>query len=395
MSKMFQRKPVSIVCVSNDPQVLNDCLVKSIKAHLSAAPQTELIVVENSQQQFPSAGAALNHGASLSHHEVCVFVHQDVYLHSLMRLEEAAAALWNDPEIGLVGAIGMTASRKFCGRVRDRVVLLGRATNEFAEVHSVDEVFFMVRRDQILHAPLTEDADLSWHAYAVEYCARMRKLGKRVMVGRIPLTHNSLMTNMDRLTEAHAHVGALYPEQLPINTTCGVIDGVTAKRTKLFASHRWRYQWLRGSYHAYLARRAVGRLPVVLSHIHFDIDNVLEDCGEPNLAVVALGSERDQDIDLAECIELHRLGRTLTFQVSDAQAVMNLLSGGTHGNSLLLTNFDKAFLTKVRGFNKEGDALLGFSWFTGFWLLIGPAAKASPEAWRLPSTKPLGLRGVR
>ena len=43
--------------------------------------------------RFGSAGAALNDGARRARNGVVVFVHQDVYLHSLVALEEAAAAL--------------------------------------------------------------------------------------------------------------------------------------------------------------------------------------------------------------------------------------------------------------------------------------------------------------
>src|ERR1700757_2148227 len=126
MSKTHQRTPVSIVCVSNNSQVLNDCLIRSVDTHRTTAPETELIAVDNSRKQFSTAGAALNHGGSLAHNEVCVFVHQDVYLHSLVRLEEVAAALLTDNGIGLLGAIGITANGDLPGRIRDRVVLIGR-----------------------------------------------------------------------------------------------------------------------------------------------------------------------------------------------------------------------------------------------------------------------------
>jgi hypothetical protein len=373
---------------------LNDCLIRSVDTHRPTAPKTELIVVQNSQKQFSTAGAALNHGVSLAQNEVCVFVHQDVYLHSLVRLEEAAAALVTDTEIGLLGAQGITSNGDLRHRVRDRVVLTGRASDGFAEVDSLDEFLFMARRDQLLQAPLSEDPNLAWHAYAVEYGARMRHLGKRVMAGRIPLTHNSLTTNLDRLTEAHTYVGLLYPEQLPINTTCGVIDGAPAKQPKFLARHRWRYRWLKGSRRVYSARRALGQLPVVLSDIRMDVDNLLENCGVERLTVIALESALNQDADLSKPIELQRLGRTLTFRVANSQALVDWVSSCGEAESLLLTNLDGAFLRKLRGLRRDADWLLGFTQSMGFWLVTGPAAKASPEAWRLPSAKPLGRRAV-
>ena len=392
MSDALRRIPVSIVCVSNNPVVLNDCLIRSVDAHRPTAPRTELIVVQNSQKQFSSAGAALNHGVSLAHNEVCVFVHQDVYLHSLVRLEEAAAALVTDTGIGLLGAQGITASGELCQRVRDRVVLTGRAIDGFAEVDSLDEFLIMARRDQLLATPLSEDPNLAWHAYAVEYGARMKHLGKRVLAAPIPLTHNSLTTNLDRLKEAHSHVGLLYSEQLPINTTCGIIDGAPARQRKFLASQRWRYRWLRGIRQAYSGRRALGVLPVVLSDIRLDVDDLLEDCGEERLTVVSLESAPNPDADLAEAIELGRLGRTFAFRVANSQTLLDWVSSCGEAESFLLTNLDSAFLRELRAVRRDTAWLLGFTQSLGFWLVTGPAAKASPVAWRLPSAKPLGLR---
>ena len=90
------RTPVSIVCVFNDPEVLEQCLARSIAAGLSGAPDTEFLPVDNRGGAFSTAGAALNHGAGLAHNPVIVFVHQDVVLHSLEELERAAHILEGD-----------------------------------------------------------------------------------------------------------------------------------------------------------------------------------------------------------------------------------------------------------------------------------------------------------
>ena len=394
MTDTRRRVPVSVVCVSNDRQVLNDCLIRSVDTHRPTAPNTELIVIENSEKQFPTAGTALNHGVSLAQNEVCAFVHQDVYLHSLVRLEQAAAALVADAEIGLLGAQGITANGELCQRVRDRVVLTGRGIDGLAEVDSLDEFLFMAHRDQLLHAPLSQNPDLAWHAYAVEYGARMRQLGKKVVAARIPLTHNSLTTNLDRLKEAHIHVGELYPEQLPINTTCGTIDEAPAKQAKFLVGQRWRYRWLKGSRQAYSARRALGELPIVLSDIRFDVDDLLENCGEQGLTVVSLESATSPDADLAEWIQLSRRGRTFAFRVADFQALVDMVSSCSESESFLLTNLDCASLRKLRDMRRSATWLLGFTQAIGFWLVIGLAAEASPKAWRLPSAKPLGLPAV-
>ena len=128
-----RRLPVSVICVFNDPDVRRGCLDRSIADHRGEA-EVEYLPIDNVDGAFATAGAALNHGASLARHEHLVFVHQDVYLHSLAALEAAAGALADDPGIGLLGAIGVDASGELVGRIRDRVSLLGEPPDRPSEV---------------------------------------------------------------------------------------------------------------------------------------------------------------------------------------------------------------------------------------------------------------------
>lgn len=391
MTEGNPRTPVSIICVSNNAGVLNDCLVRSVEAHRVTAPETELIVVENSEGQYPTAGAALNHGVTLAHNDVCVFVHQDVYLHSLIKLEEAAATLLADRTIGLLGALGIAGNGDLAGEIRDRVILLGRSLDGVAEVDSLDEVLFMARRSLLVEEPLSEHGDLAWHAYAVEYGARMKCAGFRVVAAQIPITHNSLTTNLARLSDAHGHIGRLYPEQIPIVTTCGIVRNGDARR-KFLPRHRWRYRWIRGSRQAYLARRAVGPLAVVLSDIRFDIDALLEDCNATQVTIAALKQTLDIDTALEQSIALHRLGRRCSFCAVSLHGLRELLARRQAPESVLATNLSLAALAALRTMLVDQDnALIGFADPIGFWLIVGPAAAASPAAWRLPSARPLFL----
>ena len=102
-------------------------------------------------------------------------------------------------------------------------MLLGVPVQQPVDVDSVDELLFMVPRPLVLRHPLTESPDMAWHAYGVEYGLRVRRLGLRVGVTDIPLTHNSRTANLARLDVAHAAVAARYPELLPVRTTCGVV----------------------------------------------------------------------------------------------------------------------------------------------------------------------------
>ena len=105
-SRESHGRGLSIVCVFNNPQVRAECLDASIKAS-DGACEIQYIPIDNTRQTFTSAGAALNHGARQAAHEFLVFVHQDVYLHSIDRLVEAAEWLTRD-DWGLLGACGIT-----------------------------------------------------------------------------------------------------------------------------------------------------------------------------------------------------------------------------------------------------------------------------------------------
>ncbi|MFV0458008.1 MAG: hypothetical protein ACK5MT_04435 [Actinomycetales bacterium] len=225
---------ISVVCVFNDAAVLSECLQASVEGYRGDI-DVQFIPVDNREHTFSSAGSALNHGARQARHPLVAFVHQDVYIHSFERLLEAEAELhagW-----GLIGANGVRHDGTNCGRIRDRVQIIGTPAPTPVEVDSVDEVLFLTTRQQILDHPLSEDPELSWHAYAVELGLRLRRTGQRIGVADLGVTHNSLTTNLAKLDLAHRHVGDLYREFLPVRTTCGTIQA-RGRTTSLLATAR-------------------------------------------------------------------------------------------------------------------------------------------------------------
>lgn len=261
------RPGVSIICVYNDPDVRVDCLDRSVNA-ADDPSRIEYIPVENAGGEFASAGAALNAGVLRARHDVVLLVHQDVYLHSIDRVLEVATMLEGN-RWGLLGAIGVTAKGQKIGRMRDRVWLIGRDAPYPVEVDSVDEVLFIGRREVLLQNPLSEDEHLAWHAYAVELCVRLRAQGLMTGAVNLEITHNSLNTNQYKaqLDVAHRHVAALYPDQLPIRTTCGVVRAPPLRGRVPVLKTPLALPWT-------LAARARRRIdaPVVLSDINLVVD---------------------------------------------------------------------------------------------------------------------------
>lgn len=387
------RRPVSIICVFNDADVRQQCLDRSIEQHLHEAPETEYIPIDNVDGSFGSAGAALNHGASLASRDVLVFVHQDVYLHSLRALEEAAEVVAGDGGFGLLGAIGVASDGHLHGRIRDRVVLLGEPATQPTYVDSLDEVLFVAPRRLVLQEPLTESPEMAWHAYAVEYGLRVNGLGLRVAAINLPLTHNSLTTNLDRLDVAHAAVAVSHPGSLPVHTTCGTIAPAMPGRqsSRFLRSHRWRYRWLKESAAVQSARRVAGGSQFVLSDIRLDIDAVIADGLDSPLVVLNLDGAEPPFVDeFPSPLELTRLGAPVALSSGRIRDLAEAVDGWRPGSSMLLTNLKSADLKELSPRFPRGRHLIGFHDGIGFWVLVGPAG--IPEHLRSQRSTPLGMR---
>lgn len=374
-----RRAPVSIVCVYNDEAVLDSCLRQSVRAQSTDAPETELIAVDNREGRFSTAGAALNHGARIARNPVVVFVHQDVVLHSLPRLEEVAAELLDATDIGILGACGIDADRSIVGRIRDRIVPIGELAPTPRDVDSLDEVLLMTTRDQILREPFAEEPLLAWHAYGVEYAARMRRAGLRAVARDIPLTHNSLSTNLAKLDLAHRHVGDAYPELLPLHTTCGTIRRSGATADRLSAGLR-RYNsarlWWNESLVARTTRRASPDSAQVLADIRMLIDDALETGGKASLHVIDLDPEAVATFSQ----HLDRFGRPFRVTAAGADEARRMIAERQPDELIFVASLTPDVLAAWGPLEGEPH-LLGNSHSTGQWALFGATAAELASLW--------------
>lgn len=393
MSMASRREPVSIICVFNDPEVRRHCLDRSIEQLRAEAIDIDYVPVDNVDSAFDSAGAALNHGATLARNDYFVFVHQDVYLHSVRALEQAAGLLADDGSLGLIGAIGITAEGRLLGQIRDRVVLLGESAPEPVDVDSVDEVLFMTSRVNLKAEPLTELPELAWHAYAVEYGLRMRALGKRVVATNLAVSHNSLTINLAKLDAAHTRVGSAYPAALPVRTTCGTITSATTGSTKpaLLRAHRWRYPWLKESLLAHRGRRAARGGTFVLSDIRRDIDDAIAGRPEP-LAVVNLVESYDAFPDDGSPLTLLRRGQPIEPSTLPRPELAGLLASWQSDTSMLVTNLRDSDLAAAAGTIPPDRRLAGYHEGIGYWLLLGPVLDTPARQWYSVRATPAGMR---
>lgn len=381
---------LTIACVFNDLGVRSHCLDRSLAAY-NGRVTLQYLPIDNTTHAFASAGAALNHAVRLAQHEVVVLVHQDVYLHSIDRLASAAAAL-DDPQWGVLGASGVTADRRWVGRLRDRVILIGDPASTPVEVDSLDEVLFMARREDLLAEPLSEHPDLAWHAYAVEYSLRMRGAGRRAGAVDTAITHNSLTANLARLHEAHRHVGMRYAGHRPIHTTCGTVTarGRGWADVPVVRNHRWRRTWLRQSRKAARVRASLG-VPVVLADIAHEVDFLAFSTGSP-LHLVNLDSAGGFDGAAAAPVQLERRGRPILMSSVSGRSgdeLAEVLGGLAAADHVLLTGLAIDDLDRLRSCFNSGDWLAGVQWDEA-WMIGGPNASHPPAVWSRPQARPLG-----
>lgn len=387
---------ISIVCVFNDVDVRQHCLDRSISDYQGAGA-VDYVPVDNTTHAFTTAGAALNHGARLARHDVIVFVHQDVYLHSIDRLIEAAALLPEGGPWGILGASGVAESGAVVGRLRDQVQLLGSDAPLPVAVDSLDEVLFMIRRSQVLAEPLSEDPELAWHAYGVEYGLRMKALGLGVGAVNLAVTHNSLTINLARLNVAHARVAALHPSAVPVRTTCGTVGGDSTSRLKslpvigpVAAKHGWRYQWFQESRLARRASRRAG-LPAVIGDIRRSVDT-LEVGSDRTLHVVNVDDVGGFVGYGANPLALLRREQPVCARTVDTpDDLVAALESLPAGESTLVTDLDVDHVEPVGELLRERgeEAVLGVH--DGMlWLLTGSAATHLPETFGTRRATPLG-----
>ena len=367
---------ISIVCVYNDPDVRQDCLDRSLDRYTKADdpdPRIEYIPIDNINGTYKSAGAALNYGASVAKNDVVVFVHQDVYFHSVEAAIQAAQGMERG-QFGVLGAVGIRSDGRFVGSVRDRTILLGDAVAEPTDVDSVDELLFMVPRQLLMREPLTESADMAWHAYAVEYGLRVRKLGLRVGVAHIPVTHNSLSTNTVGLDVAHARVAARYRDQLPIRTTCGVLSQRTiiGSHRAWLASQGSRYRRIAASL---VAARNVHRhsnAPFLHADSRFEIDRIISRAPGQRLCIVNnISDKRFADDSL---LELKRLGSSIFVVAREIVELPTIVDQCERDTWFLIADITFQDIQEVEAKLIRREHIIGFHASIGYWVLAGPGS---------------------
>ncbi len=226
---------ISLVCVYNRRDVLEDCLLNSVRQQTA---QPELLLTDNAGGRFASAAQALNHAAAEARGDYLLFVHQDVDLGPPSCLADAEQMMRSIPGLGIAGAAGARRSPRggleVVTNIRHGVPPRptgNRRLEHPEEVQTIDECLVIVPRSVFGSLGFDEALRDGYHLYAVDYSLAVAGMGLGAWVLPISCWHRS------RGTASRGSVGAVlslgpYP------------DAYYATLARLLRKHRVITRWV-------------------------------------------------------------------------------------------------------------------------------------------------------
>lgn len=169
----------SLFCIVNDNKMYEG-LLKNISAQVDL--DFKIIPFMNIQNDCKGARIAYNSLLKDMEGEYAVFLHPDIRFldkHALRDIIDFCDSLGNFGVVGIAGCPENLINGKriiyssiFHG---ERKVKVGSPILQPAEVQTVDECFFVFRREVICKLGFEEAP--GWHLYAAEQCLRVKKIG--------------------------------------------------------------------------------------------------------------------------------------------------------------------------------------------------------------------------
>lgn len=215
---------LSIICASNNKKILEECLEQSLSKQ--SYKDFELIVVDTKKNKYIGASEALMYGAKKAKGDILIFIHHDVIFYTEYELENIVKQIEKIKDFGILGIAGAPYKKgNLVGNITNgepKIYISDKKINDFTEVQTLDEVMFIIKKDNLEKHPLNLD-NKTWHLYAVEYCLKMHENNKKVMVIPSNIHHLSAGASMnDDYYKQLRKVCKIYKKTYRnINTTCG------------------------------------------------------------------------------------------------------------------------------------------------------------------------------
>lgn len=173
---------ISIICCFNNEEMLENMLLESLKKQ--TLPY-ELITLDNSKGEYPSAAIALNEGAKKSSGDYLMFVHQDVELLErdfLVNMVDVINSYKNEEVI--LGVAGVKDSSGTYSNIIHGVnkVSAGTQIRIAEQMQTLDEVLLFMRKSVFENLLFNQTLCEGWHLYGVELCLRANMVGIKPVV---------------------------------------------------------------------------------------------------------------------------------------------------------------------------------------------------------------------
>ena len=215
---------LSIICASNNKKILDECLGSSLKNQ--TYKDFELIVVDTKKDRYTGAADALMSGANRAKGDTLIFVHHDVVMDSENELNNIVGQIEKIGDFGILGIAGAPYKKgTLVGNITNgdsKIRISNEIINKPTEVQTLDEVMFIIKKDNLEKYPLNLD-NRTWHLYAVEYCLLMKEKNKKVLV--IPSNIHHLSAGASMNNDYYKQLRRLCKQYKKtyknINTTCG------------------------------------------------------------------------------------------------------------------------------------------------------------------------------
>ncbi len=188
----------SIVCVYNNEELLNSCLLSSLKKQSS---HYDLVLVKNTDNTFSSAAEALNYGASLAKEDFLMFVHQDVTFLDPLVLENFQRYVMSLKHDSVTGVAGV---KDECGVMTS--IIHGDPpkpagpveVNSPEKCQTLDEVLIALPKRLFGKLGFDSKTCNGWHLYGADLCLSASSLGYDSFVIPANIYHRSSGYSMDK-----------------------------------------------------------------------------------------------------------------------------------------------------------------------------------------------------
>jgi hypothetical protein len=209
----------SVICATNNENVLNSCLLSSPEIRSAA----EVIL----QRGFFSAAAAYNAGIEKSGADILVFAHQDVYLPEgwVASLKKAVEMLSKtDPQWAVLGIWGVDRSGAGVGNLYCAGLMrtLGESFAVPKEVRSLDEAVLIIRKS----SGVRFDENMpGFHMYGTDICQEANRQGMKSYAISAFCIHNTNGYKMLpwEFWKCYFIMRRKWRGQLPLTTSCAKI----------------------------------------------------------------------------------------------------------------------------------------------------------------------------